>query len=49
MKRGGGGYGGRITRPWLPTAAVALGAAKFGVPVRTQTELHTNLRMIGKR
>ncbi len=47
--RCGGGYGGKLSRPWLPTTAVALAALKYGVCVRTQTDLHINWNFIGKR
>eukprot|EP00730_Choanoeca_flexa_P003145 TRINITY_DN11305_c0_g1_i3.p1 TRINITY_DN11305_c0_g1~~TRINITY_DN11305_c0_g1_i3.p1 ORF type:complete len:1308 (+),score=353.97 TRINITY_DN11305_c0_g1_i3:32-3955(+) len=49
VKRLGGSYGGKITRSWFTAAATAYASLKLGVPVRSFTELHTNMRFIGKR
>eukprot|EP01147_Barroeca_monosierra_P002142 gene2142-5172_t len=49
MKRAGGSYGGKITRSWFTAAVVSFAANKHNVPVRTALELHSNMRLIGKR
>ncbi|KJE95964.1 XDH protein [Capsaspora owczarzaki ATCC 30864] len=49
VKRLGGAYGGKITRPALPAAAAAIAAAALRTPVRINLSLANNLEMIGKR
>ncbi|CAG0880344.1 unnamed protein product [Cyprideis torosa] len=49
VRRLGGGYGGKITRPNLLAAASALGAYLTNRPVRICLDLESNLQIIGKR
>jgi xanthine dehydrogenase/oxidase len=49
MKRAGGAYGAKITRPWLGAAAVSFAAQSLKCPVRMTMSLNTNMRFIGKR
>ncbi|XP_064388596.1 xanthine dehydrogenase/oxidase-like [Halichondria panicea] len=49
VKRIGGAYGAKTTRPNLVAAACALGASVTGRPVRMYMDLETNMKAIGKR
>eukprot|EP00055_Hartaetosiga_balthica_P014394 m.78729 g.78729 ORF g.78729 m.78729 type:complete len:1316 (+) comp8584_c1_seq1:41-3988(+) len=49
IRRVGGAYGGKITRSWFATTAAAIAANKHENAVKIVTDLHTNMRMIGKR
>ncbi|CAB3359533.1 Hypothetical predicted protein [Cloeon dipterum] len=49
VRRLGGGYGGKITRPALVAAACALAADKLGKPVRIVMSLGSNMEVFGKR
>ncbi|EGD72878.1 hypothetical protein PTSG_04607 [Salpingoeca rosetta] len=49
MKRAGGSYGGKITRSWFTATVVAYAANKHNLPVRCVLELHSNMRLVGKR
>lgn len=45
MKRVGGAFGGKINRATPIAAATAVAADKFGHPVRTVLDLHTNMQV----
>ncbi|XP_059485730.1 xanthine dehydrogenase-like [Neocloeon triangulifer] len=49
VRRLGGGYGGKISRPAQVAAACALAADKLGKPVRIVMSLRTNMEAMGKR
>jgi xanthine dehydrogenase/oxidase len=49
VRRLGGGYGGKISRSGLISAACALAAHKLHRPVRLVMSLETNMAAIGKR
>lgn len=49
VRRLGGGFGGKISRPLIPFCAVAFASNKLGVPVKMHMTLNTNMEMIGKR
>ncbi|CAG0914560.1 unnamed protein product [Notodromas monacha] len=49
VRRCGGAYGGKITRPNQISAATALAAYKLRKPVRMALDMETNLAIIGKR
>ena len=49
MKRVGGAYGSKITRPHQIAAACALGAHATRRPVRMHLDIDTNMKMVGKR
>jgi xanthine dehydrogenase molybdopterin-binding subunit B len=45
VKRVGGAFGGKINRATPIAAATAVAADKFGHPVRTVLDLHTNMQV----
>jgi xanthine dehydrogenase molybdopterin-binding subunit B len=45
VKRVGGAFGGKINRATPIAAATAVAADKFGRPVRTVLDLHTNMQV----
>jgi xanthine dehydrogenase molybdopterin-binding subunit B len=49
VRRLGGGYGGKISRPAQIAAACAIAAHKLGKPVRHVMSLRTNMEAMGKR
>jgi xanthine dehydrogenase/oxidase len=49
VKRLGGGFGGKLTRPAQIAAACAVAAYTIRKPVRVQLDLETNMSLVGKR
>jgi xanthine dehydrogenase/oxidase len=49
VKRIGGAYGGKITRPPQLAAACAIAVQKLGRPVRLVMPLQSNMELAGKR
>lgn len=49
VRRLGGGYGGKITNPAVPTCAVAYAATQLNRPIKSAMSLTTNMDMLGKR
>ncbi|KNC55293.1 aldehyde oxidase [Thecamonas trahens ATCC 50062] len=49
VRRIGGAYGSRISCANQPAVAAALGAYLLQRPVRTQMDIETNMRLVGKR
>jgi xanthine dehydrogenase/oxidase len=49
VKRIGGGFGGKISRPSHIAAACAVAAQTLKKPVRVFLDLETNMSMLGKR
>jgi xanthine dehydrogenase molybdopterin-binding subunit B len=49
VRRLGGAYGAKISRPNQIAAACAVAANKLNRPVRLVMDLASNMRMVGKR
>lgn len=49
VRRIGGGFGGKITKPPLLGVACAVAAHTVRRPVRLVLDMETNMRLIGKR
>lgn len=49
LRRLGGAYGGKLSRSFPAAIATAVCAQYLGVPVRVQSDIHTDMRMTGGR
>ncbi|BFZ15561.1 hypothetical protein BsWGS_18600 [Bradybaena similaris] len=49
VERLGGGFGGKITQNFLVSGLCALAAYVVGRPVKLHLDIHTNMKMLGKR